>query len=59
MLQLTKKRAKITPRCNRMLHLWKKIPKKFDNDRNYWKIRDHCHYAGKYRGAAHSIVFVI
>ena len=21
---------------------------------NYWKIRDRCHYAGKYRGAAHS-----
>ena len=22
---------------------------------NYWKLRGHCHYAGKYRGAAHSI----
>ena len=22
---------------------------------NYQKVRDHCHYAGKYRGAAHSI----
>ena len=22
---------------------------------NYQKARDHCHYAGKYRGAAHSI----
>ena len=21
----------------------------------YHKVRDHCHYAGKYRGAAHSI----
>ena len=32
-----------------MLHLWKKILKK-----NYRKVRDHCHYAGKYRGEAHS-----
>ena len=22
---------------------------------NYQKVRDHCHHAGKYRGAAHSI----
>ena len=27
-LPLTKKRAKIAQRCNGMLHLWKKIPKK-------------------------------
>ena len=34
--------------------------KKFDkNDKNtfklYHKVRDHCHYAGKLRGAAHNI----
>ena len=28
MLPLTKKRAKITPRCNDVLNLWKKILKK-------------------------------
>ena len=24
------------------------------DDKKYHKVRDHCHYAGKYRGAAHS-----
>ena len=28
-------RAKITPRCDRMLHLWKKILKKFADDEIY------------------------
>ena len=28
---------------------------KFDNDDNDKKVRDHCHYTGKYRGAAHNI----
>ena len=23
--------------------------------RHFWKVRDHCHYTGKYRGAANSI----
>ena len=33
----------------------KRILKKFANNKNYQKVIDHCHYAGKYRGAAHSI----
>ena len=41
-----------------MLYLWKNITKKFFNDKNYQKVRGHCHFTGKYRGAAH-IVFVI
>ena len=30
--------------------------KEFDkNDKKNYKVRDHCHYTGKYRGAAHNI----
>ena len=38
-----------------MLHLQKKNLKIACYNKHYWKIRDHCHYTGKYRGAAHSI----
>ena len=30
--------------------------KEFDkSDKKHYKVRDHCQYTGKYRGAAHSI----
>ena len=29
--------------------------KEFDNNKKQQKVRDHCHYTGKYRGAAHNI----
>ena len=29
--------------------------KEFDNNKKQQKVRDHCHYKGKYRGAAHNI----
>ena len=32
-----------------------KFEDKQTSDKNYRKIRDHCHYAGEYRGAAHRI----
>ena len=32
----------------------KKILKKLSKSINYWKVRDHCHYTGKYRNAAYS-----
>ena len=40
-----------------MLYLWKKdLKRKYKSKSiNYRKVRDHCQYAGKYRGTAHSI----
>ena len=33
----------------------KKFSKRFPNGKSYGKVRDHCHFTGKYRGTAHSI----
>ena len=33
----------------------KKIEKKYVKYKKYHKVRNHCHYTGEYRGAAHSI----
>ena len=32
-----------------------KFKNKYVKDKKYRKVRDHCHYTGKYKGAAHSI----
>ena len=32
-----------------------KIENKYVKDKKYHKVRDHCHYTGENRGAAHSI----
>ena len=33
----------------------RKILKRFAEDINYRKVRNHCHYTGKYRGAVQTI----
>ena len=38
-----------------MLHLWKRFLNNFANGSNYQKVRNHCHYTSKYKGAVHSI----
>ena len=38
------------------MYLIKVIKKVFDkSDKKHYKVRDHCHYTGKCRGAAHNI----
>ena len=32
-----------------------KFENKYFKDKKYGKVRDHCHYTGKYTGAAHNI----
>ena len=49
------RRIKITSRCKNMSYLWKQNLKKgLSKSINYRKVRNHCHYAAKYRGAVHS-----
>ena len=40
----------------KIFHSHKKMfERKYTNDKNYLKVKDHCHYTGKYRGTAYSI----
>ena len=39
-----------------MCYTWKeKFEDKHAKDKNYQKVRDHCHYTEEYRGAAQSV----
>ena len=55
MLPLTKEELKSHQDAKVCYICGKRILKKFAKDKNYRKVRDHCHYTSKYRGAAHSI----
>ena len=51
---LTKERQK-SDESAKLLYICKeKLDNKRDSDKRYRKVRDHCHYTGKYRSAAHS-----
>ena len=55
MLPLTKEDIKSHQDAKICYICGKKFLKKFANNKNYSKVRDYCHYAGKYRGTVHSI----
>ena len=54
MIPLTKKEEK---RHNEqeVCYIFKKEFNADDNDKKHHKVKDHCHYTRKYRGAAHNI----
>ena len=58
MIPLTKKGEKKHNK-QKVCHICKKIFKTGDGNKKYHKVRDHCHYTGKYRGAAHDICNLI
>ena len=55
MLPLTKEELKPHQDAKVCFICGKRILKKLSKSINYQKVRDHCHCAGKYRGAAHNI----
>ena len=54
-LPLTKEELKLHQDAKVSYIFGKRILKKLSKTTNYRKVRDHCHFKGKYRGAAHSI----
>ena len=55
MLLLTKEKLKSHQDAQECYIYGKRIKKKNAKNINYQKVRDHCHYTGKYRGETHSI----
>ena len=51
---VNKREAGIIWKCKTMLYLQWEL-ERYLKDKKYCKVRDRCHYAGEYRGAAHSI----
>ena len=54
MIPLTKKEEKKHNK-QKVYYICKKGFSSDDSNKKYHKVRDHCHYTGKYRGAAHDI----
>ena len=54
MIPLTKKEEKKYNK-QKVCHICKKRFSTDDNNKKYHKVKDHCHYTGKYRGAARDI----
>ena len=52
MISLTTKEEIYHNRQKNMLYMQKSI---YNNNKKQQKVRDHCHYTGKYRGAAYNI----
>ena len=55
MLPLTKEELKSHQNAKVCYICGKNFLKKLSKSINYRKVRDHCHYIGKYRGASYSI----
>ena len=55
MLPLTKEELKSYQDAKVCYICGKRILKTFTKAKNYRKVRDHCHYTGKHRGATYSI----
>ena len=54
MIPLTKKEEK-NHNKQKVCHICRKGFSTDDSDKKYQKVKDHCHYTGKYRGAAYDI----
>ena len=54
MIPLTKEKKKIH-REQKVCYICKKRFSTDDDNKEYFKVKDHCHYTGKYRSAAHDI----
>ena len=54
MIPLTKKEEE-NHNKQKVCYICKKEFDTGDNDKKHHKVKDHCHYMGKYRGAAHNI----
>ena len=54
MIPLTKEEKKIHGE-QKVCYICKKGFSTDDDIKKYFKVRDHCHFTGKYRGAAHDI----